>query len=95
MDDAAGPRRFSVNSALLPKFGDDGAGRKLSYASTPSETDILLAAGTVEEITSLRKESKLLFRYSLPLTLTYLLQVSYPCSARKVEADSNSTLSHW
>jgi MATE family multidrug resistance protein len=75
MDDAAGPRRFSINNAFLPKLAHDGYGRKPSYAAAPSENDPLLGEGTVEELSSVREESRLLFKYSLPLTLTYLLQV--------------------
>jgi len=78
MDDAAGPRRFSVNTTLLPKIAEDIPGRKPSYASAPSELDPLLGTGTVEEATSVGKEARLLFKYSLPLTLTYLLQVGPP-----------------
>jgi MATE family multidrug resistance protein len=76
--DAAGPRRFSVNTALLPKVADDVPGRKPSYAAAPSETDALLGTlveGEIEEATTIGKEARLLFKYSFPLTLTYLLQV--------------------
>lgn len=78
MEDASGPRRFSINTALLPQLAKDVPGRKPSYAAAPSETDPLLGTigeGEIEEATSLRKESRLLFKYSFPLTLTYLLQV--------------------
>lgn len=78
MDDAAGPRRFSVNSALLPKFSDVDGGRKPSHDVVASENDPLIAEGIIEEATSIGKESRLLFNYSLPLTLTYLLQVWPP-----------------
>ena len=78
MDDASGPRRFSINTALLPQISKDIPGRKPSYAAAPSESDPLLGTigeGEIEEATSVGKESRLLFKYSLPLTLTYLLQV--------------------
>lgn len=81
MDDASGPRRFSINTALLPQIAKDIPGRKPSYAAAASESDPLLGRedslgqGAVEEATSVGKESRLLFKYSLPLTLTYLLQV--------------------
>lgn len=94
MDDAAGPRRFSVNSALLPKLPDDDvvSAHKPSYGSAPSETGPLLAQGTVEEATAIGKESSLLFVYSLPLTLTYLLQV-WNHSSRNIPCQRLCT--HW
>lgn len=72
MDDAAGPRRFSIQSAIVPKYSD--VTKWGSISQVDSENTALLE-GSVKEYTSLRKEAVLLFNYSLPLTLTYLLQV--------------------
>jgi MATE family multidrug resistance protein len=75
MDPFAGPRRFSVASSILPPLEDSG--KKVDYgtAAEPDETEPIL--GFVEEHTTFGKESKLLFGYSIPLTLTYLLQYGF------------------
>lgn len=73
MDPSAGPRRFSVASSILPPLEDSGKKIDHGIAAVPDETVPLL--GSVEEHTTFGRESKLLFKYSLPLTFTYLLQV--------------------
>jgi MATE family multidrug resistance protein len=77
MNDPNGPRRFSTVSAILPPKIDDGL-KASPYGGTadPGEVESLLGEGIIQEYTSMKRESSLLFKYSLPLTLTYLLQVS-------------------
>lgn len=73
MDPSAGPRRFSVASSILPPIEDSGKKSDYAIVPEPDETEALL--GFSEAHTTFGKESQLLFGYSLPLTLTYLLQV--------------------
>lgn len=73
MDPSAGPRRFSVASSILPPLEDSGKKSDYAIVDEPHETEALL--GFSEVHTTFGKESQLLFGYSLPLTLTYLLQV--------------------
>jgi MATE family multidrug resistance protein len=76
MNDPNGPRRFSTVSAILPPKLDDGLkASPYGGSAEPGEVESLLGEGTIQEFTSIGRESKLLFKYSLPLTLTYLLQV--------------------
>jgi MATE family multidrug resistance protein len=82
MDAPEGPRRFSTVSSLIP-VGDDVA-RRNAYGThaDPAEIESLLGArnGNEEVIeieTSGRKEARLLFKYSVPLMFTYLLQYSF------------------
>jgi len=77
MDPAAGPRRFSTTSALLPKFDDGSKANQYGSIAGLDEVEPALGEGSTEEYTTIGRESKLLFRYSLPLTLTYLLQYSF------------------
>jgi hypothetical protein len=81
MNDLSGPRRFSTASAILPPKVDDGL-KASPYGGTADagEVESLLSQGIIQEYTSVGRESKLLFKYSLPLTLTYLLQVCFPLS---------------
>jgi MATE family multidrug resistance protein len=77
MNDPNGPRRFSTVSAILPPKIDDGLkASPYGGSAEPGEVESLLGEGTIQEFSSIGRESKLLFKYSLPLTLTYLLQVS-------------------
>lgn len=73
MDPSAGPRRFSVASSILPPLDDSGKKNDYAIVDEPDETEALLGFSHVH--TTFDKESRLLFGYSLPLTLTYLLQV--------------------
>lgn len=73
MDPSAGPRRFSVASSILPPLEISGKKNDYAVVDEPDETQALL--GFSEVHTTFGKESRLLFGYSLPLTLTYLLQV--------------------
>jgi len=81
MNDVTGPRRFSTASAILPSFhdglkADDGVkANRYGSIAEPAETESLIGEGTVQDATSVGQETRLLFKYSLPLTLTYLLQV--------------------
>lgn len=73
MDPSAGPRRYSVASSILPALEDSGKKGNYSIVPEPDETESLL--GFSAELTTFERESRLLFGYSFPLTLTYLLQV--------------------
>ncbi|KAE9991915.1 hypothetical protein EG327_010593 [Venturia inaequalis] len=75
MDPSAGPRRFSVASSILPPLDDSGKKNDYAIVDEPDETEALLGFSHVH--TTFDKESRLLFGYSLPLTLTYLLQYSF------------------
>jgi multidrug resistance protein, MATE family len=77
---AAGPRRFSVSSSLLPDQDFDPQKATLRGTGSESavdETESLLEHGDVDLYTSPSSEAKLLAKYSLPLTATYLLQYSF------------------
>lgn len=82
MNDVAGPRRFSTASAILPPKVQDGLKADLYGTNADAaEQESLLGEGTAEqfEFTTVGRESKLLLKYSFPLTLTYLLQVCIGC----------------
>lgn len=77
---ATAPRPFSTTSALLPDRALDP--KKATSCGTSSEsaideTEPLIDAGDVDLYTSPASEAKLLAKYSLPLTATYLLQYSF------------------
>lgn len=83
MDAPAGPRRFSVTNeervGLLA--GHDGVAKQQQYGTLPDPAEIeglLDQEGTAEVLeTSARTEARLLFKYSVPLMGTYLLQYSF------------------
>jgi len=80
MDAVEAPRRFSTTSALLPKFDSSNKATQYGTAAEPGVLEGALSEGLVEggsiTHTTVGKESRLLIKYSLPLTLTYLLQVN-------------------
>lgn len=81
--DPSEARRFSTSTAervgLLKAH--DNAAKQHQYGAIADTTDIeslLGRDGTVEELgTTARQEAKLLFKYSVPLMGTYLLQYSF------------------
>ena len=80
--DASDARRFSASSAervgLLKAH--DNAARQHHYGAItdPSDLESLVGNGAVEELgTTAGQEAKLLFKYSVPLMGTYLLQYSF------------------
>jgi MATE family multidrug resistance protein len=85
MDAPEGPRRFSaVSSIQSASLLRDDAAKPNAYGTLadPGEIEALLAArnGDEEAIeleTSGGKEARLLFKYSVPLMFTYLLQYSF------------------
>lgn len=83
MDAASGPRRFSTSNeervGLLRAHSDTTKQVQYDTLPDPSEIEQLLNQdGTVEELgTTAGFEAKLLFKYSLPLMGTYLLQYSF------------------
>jgi len=62
---------------MLPKFDDGLKADDYGTVVEPSEIEPILGEGIVYEYTSMGRESKLLFKYSLPLTITYLLQYTF------------------
>jgi len=96
MDAVEAPRRFSTTSALLPKFDSTDKASQYGTVAQPGELEGVLAEGVQEgdaiTYTTVGNESKLLFKYSLPLTLTYLLQArSMACHELLFAYDPNST----
>lgn len=77
MDAIDGPRRFSNSSPLLAPI--DAARKSDQYGAIadPSELEAILGEGEATVHTTAGKEAKLLFKYSVPLTITYLLQYSF------------------
>ncbi|KAJ4373153.1 hypothetical protein N0V83_003444 [Neocucurbitaria cava] len=83
MDAPEGPRRFSISNeervGLLKAH--DNAAKQHQYGAVPDPAELeglLGQFGTVEELkTTAGKEARLLFKYSLPLIGTYLLQYSF------------------
>lgn len=78
MESPEGPRRFSATSSLIPAAGGQAL-KANGYGTLADEGEVeALLAGEPEEIqTSAGKEAKLLFKYSAPLMLTYVLQYSF------------------
>ncbi|KAH6644684.1 mate-domain-containing protein [Boeremia exigua] len=80
MDSSAGPRRFSTSGE--ERVGLLSEARKLSqqYGTLPdaSELERLVSPnGTVELHTTAGTEARILFKSSIPLMLTYLLQYNF------------------
>lgn len=76
MDAPEGPRRFSVASPLITAH-DTAKADQYGTLADPSELEAILGENEVAVQTSARQEAKLLFKYSVPLTITYLLQYSF------------------
>ncbi|KAF1954699.1 MATE efflux family protein [Byssothecium circinans] len=80
MDALDGPRRFSATSPLLTAQHGGAAKRNgFGTLADPEEIEALLGRnGNGEELqTTAGKEARLLFKYSLPLIFTYLLQYNF------------------
>lgn len=84
MDTTTGPRRFSTTNeervGLLRAHSDTAKQTQYGTLPDPSEIESLLSrqeGGEVELATTAGYEAKLLFKYSLPLMGTYLLQYSF------------------
>jgi MATE family multidrug resistance protein len=76
MDAPDGPRRFSVTTPLLQALDAVKADQYGAIADV-SELEAILGEGEAVVHSTVSKEAKLLFKYSIPLTLTYLLQYSF------------------
>jgi multidrug resistance protein, MATE family len=78
MESVDGPRRFSISIAT-PLITDPDLAKANQYGTLAdaSELEAILPEGEVDIHTTARKEAALLFKYSVPLTITYLLQYSF------------------
>lgn len=82
MDASAGPRRFSTSGEERVGLLIEARKQSHQYGTLPdaSELERLVSPnGTVEVHTTAGAEARILLRSSIPLMLTYLLQVSYTC----------------
>ena len=79
MESVDGPRRFSILSISKPFLDDSDLAKADQYGTVAdaSELEAILGEGEAEIHTTARKEARLLFGYSVPLTITYLLQYSF------------------
>ncbi|PSN74874.1 MATE efflux family protein [Corynespora cassiicola Philippines] len=78
MDAVEGPRRFSASSPLITAHDLNRA--KQQYYGTipdPSELEAILGENEERIETSPAQEARLLFKYSVPLMITYVLQYSF------------------
>ncbi|KAF2658826.1 MATE efflux family protein [Lophiostoma macrostomum CBS 122681] len=77
MESVDGPRRFSITTPLLKP--NDIANKSDQYGTVadPSELEAVLGQGETIITTTASQEAKLLLKYSVPLTITYLLQYSF------------------
>lgn len=76
MDAPEGPRRFSLVSPLV-KPHDAAKLDQYGTIADPSELESIIGEGEIAVQTTASREAKLLFKYSVPLTITYLLQYSF------------------
>ncbi|KAF2185746.1 MATE efflux family protein [Zopfia rhizophila CBS 207.26] len=77
MDATAAPRRFSAISPVLPALDNASKADHYGTIADASELEAVLGQGEVVVETSAGQEARLLFKFSVPLTLTYLLQYSF------------------
>jgi MATE family multidrug resistance protein len=77
MDAIDGPRRFSINPPLSAAHDPAKKADQYGTIADPSELEAILGEGEATVHTTAGKEAKLLFKYSVPLTITYLLQYSF------------------
>lgn len=77
MDAIEGPRRFSAVSPLIAAHDDAAKRNGYGTLADPSELESLPGNGEEEIQTTAAKEAKLLFKYSVPLMFTYVLQYSF------------------
>ena len=81
MDASAGPRRFSTSGEERVGLLSEARKKSQQYGTLPdaSELERLVSSdGTVEVHTTAGAEARILLKSSIPLMLTYLLQVSRP-----------------
>jgi MATE family multidrug resistance protein len=76
MDALDGPRRFSTVS-FKPAIENGAKADEYGTIANDAELEAILGEGEVSVHTTGKQEAKLLFKYSLPLALTYLLQYSF------------------
>lgn len=76
MDALEGPRRFSAASPLITAHNHPKADEYGTLADV-SELEAVLSNGETDVHTTIRQEARLLFKYSVPLTITSLLQYSF------------------
>jgi MATE family multidrug resistance protein len=76
MEAPEGPRRFSDASPLIAAL-DPTKPDQYGTIADVSELEAILGEGETSISTTAGKEAKLLFKYSVPLTITYLLQYSF------------------
>ncbi|KAH7130531.1 mate-domain-containing protein [Dendryphion nanum] len=77
MDAPEGPRRFSVASPLITAHDNAAKADQYGTLADISELEAILSNGETDVHTTAGQEARLLFKYSVPLTLTYLLQYSF------------------
>ncbi|KAF2793720.1 MATE efflux family protein [Melanomma pulvis-pyrius CBS 109.77] len=77
MDALDGPRRFSAVSFGIPALENGAKADQYGTIADASELEAVLGQGEVIVHTTSSKEAKLLFKYSVPLALTYLLQYGF------------------
>lgn len=80
MDASAGPRRFSTSGEERVGLLSEARKKSQQYGTLPdaSELERLVSPnGTVEVHTTAGAEARILLKSSIPLMLTYLLQVSH------------------
>ncbi|ORY17456.1 mate-domain-containing protein [Clohesyomyces aquaticus] len=75
--DSNSVRRFSAVSGILPILDNSSKADQYGTLADASELEAVLGEGEVTMATTGKEEALLLFKYSLPLTLTYLLQYSF------------------
>ncbi|KAF2714890.1 MATE efflux family protein [Pleomassaria siparia CBS 279.74] len=77
MDALDGPRRFSAVSFGIPALENGAKADQYGTIADPSELEAVLGRGEVVLHTTPKHEAKLLFKYSVPLSLTYFLQYCF------------------
>lgn len=77
MEATEGPRRFSASSALVPPLSDGVKRNNYGTLADAGEEEALIDNNAEDIITTKAKEAKLLFKYSVPLVVTYVLQYSF------------------
>ena len=77
MDALEGPRRFSAASPLITALDHTAKADQYGTLADVSELEAILSNGETDVHTTTRQEARLLFKYSVPLTITCLLQYSF------------------
>jgi MATE family multidrug resistance protein len=76
MESVDGPRRFSITAPLIPALDIANKADQYGTIADPSELEAVFGEGETIVTTTATQEAKLLLKYSVPLTLSYLLQYS-------------------